>query len=386
MPKPAKPMWSGWYRRRKAAAVGAQSSAGGAGASPDPVDEEAAEPRNVQRFTAAQRRSLFAHLAWFTDYTPCLDVEAAGEGASVAQLEEQYTSTYMRRQLRRESAGAQRSSEGHRSRMREAASHLARAKNVLHVPFSQAMKGIFFLCALVSRPVWTAERKARRVVSQNYAVEVLRTMSECRPQPIFECAAPSLIASIAFDQTYLKAAGTTGISAYSAVQTVDAQGNAVHRERMTYINGQHFPVPLAAVPLDAADVNLISRVGPYTQDFARVLPLLDPQRLDGVMDGFLQRAVGLLHGQAPTSALDAILSLLSRPNADPGGPTHLTYMHPPLFDTDTKSYTDMIKIVEWCEQVVGSAHALKPACAVCAAVCAVSCALTLTAVRGARGS
>ena len=215
MPKPAKPMWSAWYRRRKAAAVGEQSSDGGAGASPDPVDEEAAEPRNVQRFTAAQRRSLFAHLAWFTDYTPCLNVEAAGEGTSVAQLEEQYTSTYTRRQMRRETAEGQRTREAHSARMREASVHLARASNVLFVPFSQAAKAVFFLASSVTRPVWDAERKARRVVSRRYAREVLEEMRLCRPRPVYELAAPAHMASIAFDQTYLKAAGGTGRSQYS---------------------------------------------------------------------------------------------------------------------------------------------------------------------------
>ena len=71
------------------------------------------------------------------------------------------------------------------------------------------------------------------------------------------------------------------------------------------------------------------------------------------MDGFVQRAVGLLHGQVPGSTRDAVCALLSRPNADPGGPTHLNYMHPPLMDTDTSAYVDMIKIVEWCERYIG---------------------------------
>ena len=157
----------------------------------------------------------------------------------------------------------------HSARLREAAQHLQRAKNVLHVPFSQAMKAIAFLCAGVSKAVWAAERKARRVVSREYAVLVLREMAACRPPPPFELQEPHIIASIAFDQTYAKAAGKTGISAYSAVQTVDAQGNPVDRERMTYINGQHFPVPLAAVPLTPADIALI-----LSATFLCVIPLI----------------------------------------------------------------------------------------------------------------
>ena len=127
--------------------------------------------------------------------------------------------------------------------------HLQRAANVLFVPFSQAMKAIFFLCSGVAKPVWAAERKARRVVGREYAEQVLEQMALCRPAPPYELHRSSVLVSIAFDQTYVKAAGATGISAYSAVQTVDAHGDAVHRERMTYINGQFFPVPLAAAPL-----------------------------------------------------------------------------------------------------------------------------------------
>ena len=315
--------------------------------------EEPQPPTSEARFGAVARRQLYAHLAWFVDFAPVLAAEASGEASAIARLQAQYTSTYTRRQMQRDTAGAQRTAAAHESRMREAASHLSRTANVLYVPFSQAVKAIFFLCCCVSKPVWAAERKARRVVKREYAVDMLREMVCCRPGPPFEEAPPELITTIAYDQTYVKAAGSTGISSYSAVQTVDANGNAVDRERMTYINGQHFPVPLAAVSLTPADRALISRVGPYTQDFARVLPLLDPRRLHGVMDGLLQRAVGLLHMQPPASTTAAILALLSRPNADPGGPTYLTYMHPPLLDTDTKSYEDKIKIVEWCEKYIG---------------------------------
>ena len=180
--------WAGWRRKRRTAKVSDQSGASSSGAGQHATGNEASGAGSgggeqdaqdatgkeaSKRFTAAQRRSLFAHLAWFSDYKPVLDVEATGEAAAMAQLEEEYTSTYTRRQMRRDTANAQRTSDAHRSRMREASTHLARAKNVLHVPFSQAMKAIFFLCALVARPVWEAERKARRVVSHIYATEVL---------------------------------------------------------------------------------------------------------------------------------------------------------------------------------------------------------------------
>lgn len=232
------------------------------------------EPAASGHFGAVARRQLFAHLAWLCSYATAFDVERSGQAEAVATLQAQYTSSYTRRKMKSDSEAARRTADAHSSRLGETALHLRRTANVLFVPFSQAMKAIFFVSSRVKRPVWEAELKARRVVKRGYALQVLEEMRHCRPQPAYELADPSLIASIAFDQTYLKAAASTGLTAYSAVQTVDAQGHAVHRERATYINGQQFPVPLAAVPLSAADIALIKRAGPYTQDFARVLPLL----------------------------------------------------------------------------------------------------------------
>ena len=82
-------------KRRNAANVAEPSCLDGSTAGGGDVELGAAElpVAKAERFTAADRRSLFAHLAWFTDYKPILDVEAASVGASMAQLEEQYTST-----------------------------------------------------------------------------------------------------------------------------------------------------------------------------------------------------------------------------------------------------------------------------------------------------
>ena len=118
-------------------------------------------------------------------------------------------------------------------------------------------------------------------------------------------------------------------------------------ERMVYINGQFFPAPYSAVQLSADAIVRISETGPYTQDFRRILPLLQPLRLDGIMDRYVRTSVGLLGGQRPTSTRNAMLTLLSRPNDDPGGATCVTFM-PPLYDVNTQSYVDMISIIAWC--------------------------------------
>jgi len=139
---------------------------------------------------------------------------------------------------------------------------------------------------------------------------------------------------------------------YNAVQTVDAQGNAVNVERMVYINGQFFPVPLAAASLSDAAMSRIAAIGPYTQDFRRVLPLLQPYRLDNVMDGYARRVTGLLAGRVPSSSRDAMGRLLSRPNTGPVVACYLTFM-PPLLWVNTQSYVDLIRIVAWAVDYCG---------------------------------
>ena len=66
---------------------------------------------------------------------------------------------------------------------------------------------------------------------------------------------------------------------YSAIQTVNEKGEAVDRERLVYINGQHLPTPAAHAALSRGALAAIRQVGPYTQDFSRVLLQLQPERL-----------------------------------------------------------------------------------------------------------
>jgi hypothetical protein len=98
-------------------------------------DEPRASVGTSERFGASARRVLFAHLAWLVDYAPVLAVEASAAGETMGQLESQFTSTYTRRQMQRETEEGQRTRAAHSSRMREASTHLARTKNVLFVPW-----------------------------------------------------------------------------------------------------------------------------------------------------------------------------------------------------------------------------------------------------------
>ena len=301
---------------------------------------------------ALERRQLYARLLWLADYPLILAAEAATNAQLLAALTASFVSDYTRRLMRADTLQGRRAAQAVEQRLRDSMGFLERSRNRLHVPISQAAKAIAYLCSGVAKPVWEAERKARRVVGREYAIDLLREMASCRPPPPFEEQERAIICSIGFDQTYAKAGAGTGGSAYNAVQTVDADGNAVNVERMVYINGQFFPVPRAAVSLSDAALTRIAAIGPYTQDFRRILPLLQPHRLDHVMDGFVRRSVALLAGRPPPSTRAAMGRLLSRPNDDPGGATYLTFM-PPLLWINTQSYLDMIKIVAWAVSFIG---------------------------------
>jgi hypothetical protein len=122
---------------------------------------------------------------------------------------------------------------------------------------------------------------------------------------------------------------------------------------MVYINGQDWAVDASLAPLSDDARARIAAHGPYTQDFARVFPILQPHMCQSFMDELLIDTSALLAalGQAPT-VRDFVVALLSRPNVDPGGPTYTTFLTP-LLECDTKSYNDMRRIVDWAEAYCG---------------------------------
>lgn len=304
------------------------------------------------RVTAAERKQLFARLLWLFDYKPIFAAERELNKPLLELLKSNYTSAHTWRLMHSSSAAGEAATAAVEARLGECIGFLERSRNRLHVPFSQVAKAISYLASGTPKVTWTAERKAQRVVGRAYAIDVLEEMALCRPPPPFEELEREVLVSIAFDQTYAKAGAGTGVSRYNGVQTVDKEGNAVGRERMVYINGQFFPVPRLGLTLSADACTRIAAVGPYTQDFRRIMPLLQPYRLDRVMDDFVRRAVGLLGGQPPASTRGAMGRLLSRPNDNPGAATYLTFMTPLLW-VNTQSYIDLMRIVAWCITFIG---------------------------------
>ena len=133
------------------------------------------------------------------------------------------------------------------------------------------------------------------------------------------------------DQTYLKHSGAgTGTSAFRPVQTVRVDGSLrSDEERIVYCNGHYYPAPASFPRLSAAARQLIATWGPYTEDFTRIIPLLQPDRMGNVMDQLLVRASGLLNVlPAGFTNLEALHAVLSRPNSDPGGPSYVVPLPP----------------------------------------------------------
>jgi hypothetical protein len=342
MPPAKKPKWE---RRPQRRAV--QEDAGDAD---EHAASHAATPDTppALKITAVERRQIYARLLWLgMQYWMIFALEASANAPLMDSLTSAFTSAHTQRTMRLDTSAGIAARQAVQTRLGDCIGFLERARNRLYVPISQVAKAIVYIASGVTTAVWVAERKARRVVGRQYAIDVLREMADCRPPPPFEELPLWLICSIGFDQTYAKASAGTGTSTYNPIQTVDASGARQDRERMVYINGQFFPVPRSALSLNDDAIARIRATGPYTQDFRRIIPLLQPYRLDGVMDGLLRRTAGLLAGQPPASTRSAMQRLLSRPNDDPGGATYLTFM-PPLPNVNTCSYVDMIAIIAWC--------------------------------------
>ena len=129
----------------------------------------------------------------------------------------------------------------------------------------------------------------------------------------------------------------TGTTRYRAVEALDANGERSNQEeRLVYMNGLERPLP--ALHLSGAARQRLADWGPYTQPFDRLLPVLQPSRLELVMDNLLARTLVLLGGRTGGAVTvgDAARRLLARPAVNPGGATYVNSLRP-LAHCDTKS-------------------------------------------------
>jgi hypothetical protein len=277
---------NGWTRKKKRPLPedGDEEAARAPVASEDVPSQMAA-----QRLTSEQRYTLFAHLAWLTCYTAVYAAEAASNAPLVSELGERFASAYMRQAMAQNPEGSQAAAFA--IRVQDNTGFLRRVADVSYIPFSQAVRAVAFLAAHTPRPVWNAELRARRIVCRAFAMTLLQTMALCRPPPPFETH--ECVHAFVVDQTYARTGGCgTGSTKYRAVEALDSNGERRREERLVYMNGFARAVPTFVIS-DAARL-LLENWGPYTQSFDRVVPVLQPDRLQTVLDDLLCRSVGLL--------------------------------------------------------------------------------------------
>ena len=128
-------------------------------------------PQGVRRITAVKRQQLFARLLWLEDYAPILAAEREMSGPLLELLKMQFTSAYTRELIQSGTAAGERADAAVEARLGDCIGFLDRARNRLHIPFAQVPKAISLLAGGTTRPIWVAERKARRVVGRQYAID-----------------------------------------------------------------------------------------------------------------------------------------------------------------------------------------------------------------------
>ena len=157
-----------------------------------------------------------------------------------------------------------------------------------------------------------------------------------------------------FDQTYATAGKRTGSQAHRAAERVNEEGEKQSAQRDVYINSMQVAVAQGWAPLSKEARASIELHGPYTQDYSRITPLLEPANVESFMNDMLEGAAGALDraldagADASSSSAQVRLlatALLGRTQVDVDGPTYMTD-NVPLMKTDTAKLSDLVKIID----------------------------------------
>ena len=234
---------------------------------------------------AEARLDFFARLAWLPDYTEVYLLEAEMNGAAAAA--EQHRSEHRRRQV---AAGKDDAHQKSVLRISQDFERLKREKDRRYVGFSQAIKSAMYVVDQEKTASWEKERKDKRVAGRKYGKLLLEKMVDVRPDPP-EPINPH-VSLYVFDQVNTMAGGGRGHGSkkFGGIGRFDKDGNRVEVQRETYINSFDVFVAASDCQLSDAARDVIGRRGPYTQDFARVLPILAPRRVETFMDEMLVAA------------------------------------------------------------------------------------------------
>ena len=229
-----------------------------------------------------------APLLWAADYKSYLDKEneelaemGVMAGAAVAKLSAP-PSSYAQRRLHRdkEKRGALELKQ-----MRNVAAQSVRQANQQTFPFSVCARSVAMLMRRSTTFDWSEMLVQRAVVSKPTAHKLAKMMMMCKPSVSFKTM-KGLFFGI-FDQCYKKKGASR--ANHKAAERVDASGDLVDLVSIVIVNSMtmHVPDTLAGGISPALATKLMHK-GPYSEPFAKVLPILEPDTVAGSLYDMLR--------------------------------------------------------------------------------------------------
>lgn len=196
------------------------------------------------------------------------------------------------------------------------------------------------------------ETHGRRLASRPSTLKFLRMMRDVRPAPKF--AVGPHVALYVADQTY-QWVGMKKRGRRQSLERHDAHGMPMAITHEVYVNSVkvHLPCTLGTLSEAALAAIAANKGSPYTEDYHKVLDILEPSEVEASLADFASDALASITHVMPTSSQPADLSirqvasaLFGRPLIDPGGASEFDILES-LMQTDTKSYDDFMKIMRF---------------------------------------
>lgn len=248
-------------------------------------------------------------------------------------------------------------------RQRDSVAHLRRAVNQRSWSFSTLARSISWMNQRVPKRVWRGETKAGRLAAPDTCKRLLEAAAKLLLVPF---TLHRSVAVFGTDQTYAWQGMSKTAKNHRAVERVDAAGMPIEIKHLVYVNSVQVLLPHNFPALNGVELLQIAQHGPYTEPYYNLLPPLNPARVQQDLRSYAAEVAQHLRDALPAGA--SVNSITMRaiaqatfgyPDTDPRGPTPIR-ITPPLLDTDTKSYNDLMKIFSWCLRFV--AHLITLIC------------------------
>ena len=194
-----------------------------------------------------------------------------------------------------------------------------------------------------------------RILSRPSVFKLLRFMVDLMPPPSFLPA--KMIQLFCYDQCNARD-GYTDTRRYAA-ERIDASGNSVLAQDVTYITSFRIFIPQALVNLTDRDVARFRKRGPFARDWSALVPFLQPSRVKEDLWKMFEEVAACMRrkltahgpeiGVNELQPAQVARMLYERNQVDPGGKTPIQIL-PVILDCDTASHQDTLRIWSHLEQ------------------------------------